>query len=544
MQRLAYLTLATALLVAAPARSATQGDAQAAVDRLLADIVAAEDALLDRLGDYRPFMETYLQTVDENATFSESVDDHYLIGKVHVTPVEVEWTALSASRAFFKERNSFFGDKFLTLIGKKALRPESFAGMIVPDPRGVSRDRYEFTFVRREFLGEVRTLVFNIHPVRGDNGFIGRIWVEDRSSHIVRFNGSHAAGRRGGKTLHFDSWRTEVEPGFWAPSYVYIQDGDAEGGLGARFKAQARLWNYSPSATTALDELTSILVESEWEVHEQDPAEHVTPLESRRRWRKEAQNNVLQRLERAGLLAPAGPVDKVLGQVVQNLIATNGLDLDVECRVLLTTPLETFSIGQAIVISRGLIDVLPDEAALAAALSDELAHIVLGHRMETLYGFSDYTVFEDIEILDRMRLRRSPEEIAAASVKAEELLESSPYADKLGAAGLFLKALRKHAPRLPNLIEGNLGNELALGSELQRLTGLTEGAPELEEENLDQIAALPLGSRIRLDPWTNAISLLPPQPAALRTSQDKLPFEVTPFMPHLERIRADAPTAP
>jgi hypothetical protein len=50
---------------------------------------------------------------------------------------------------------------------------------------------------------------------------------------------------------------------------------------------------------------------------------------------------------------------------------------------------ETFSLGRTIVISRGLIDVLPDEASLAMVLADELAHISLGHRTETMFAFSD-----------------------------------------------------------------------------------------------------------------------------------------------------------
>jgi predicted Zn-dependent protease len=148
------------------------------------------------------------------------------------------------------------------------------------------------------------------------------------------------------------------------------------------------------------------------------------------------------------LLAPAGEVDKVLDTVVQNLIVTNGIQLDIRCRVLLTTPLETFSIGQAIVISRGLLDVLPDEASLAMVLSAELAHIVLGHRTETMYAFSDQTMFADEEILERLRLSRTPEEMAAASRQAVEILARSPYREKLSNAGLFLKALAGRAPVL------------------------------------------------------------------------------------------------
>ena len=79
-------------------------------------------------------------------------------------------------------------------------------------------------------------------------------------------------------------------------------------------------------------------------------------------------------------MAADGEVDQILETVVNNLLVTNKLDgiRGVRCRVLLTTPLESFVIGRTIVLSRGLLDVLPDEATLAAVLAHELAHIVRG----------------------------------------------------------------------------------------------------------------------------------------------------------------------
>ena len=78
---------------------------------------------------------------------------------------------------------------------------------------------------------------------------------------------------------------------------------------------------------------------------------------------------IAARLEQGGFLAPRGPVDDVLDTVVNNLIDAANLNVTAQCRVLLTTPIETFSIGHTIVISRGLIDVLPDEASLALVLA-------------------------------------------------------------------------------------------------------------------------------------------------------------------------------
>jgi hypothetical protein len=231
-------------------------------------------------------------------------------------------------------------------------------------------------------------------------------------------------------------------------------------------------------------------------------------------------------------------VDDVLNTVINNLIATSNLGIEAKCRVLLTTPLETFSVGQTVVISRGLLDVLPDEASLATVLAAELAHIALGHRNDTHFSFYDRTMLPDEELLNRLQLVRPVEQIKAASEKTFAMLSQSPYKDKMGNAGLFLKALASKAPVYPNLIRANLGNQIASGEGLVRLQSLADGGPALDEQKLDQIAALPLGSHIHVDPWTSQISLLQAKPVSLLSARDKLPFEITPFMIPLSRVEA------
>ena len=87
-----------------------------------------------------------------------------------------------------------------------------------------------------------------------------------------------------------------------------------------------------------------------------------------------------------------------------------------------------------------------------------------------------------------------------AGKKAIEMLAASPYKDKLSGAVLFLKALNARAPRLPNLIQAILGNQLASGANLARMANIVTNAPQLNEQSLSQIAALPLGSRVKVDP--------------------------------------------
>jgi hypothetical protein len=260
-----------------------------------------------------------------------------------------------------------------------------------------------------------------------------------------------------------------------------------------------------------------------------------------RMWEKQAEENVVDRLQKIGLLAPPGDLDKILCTVVNNLLLTNNIDLggDVHCRVLLTAPLESFTIGHTIVVSRGLLDVLPDEASLAMVLSHELSHIVLGHRLDTTLAFDDKMFFPDEESFKRLEFRHSNAEEEAADNKALELLKNSPYKDKLGNAGLFLKALQQKAPDLPNLIRPHLGNSLAEGKSI-RMSTLLAAAPALDEKKLDQIAALPLGGRIKVDPWSDQVELSKAKAVALNSANEKMEFEITPFFPHLTRLSTGA----
>jgi hypothetical protein len=439
-------------------------------------------------------------------------------------------------------------DKMKQVYSVKYL-PEGFEQMLVVGGH-FDRTSYNFEYVRREFLGTVRCLVFDVTPKNGGRGsFKGRIWVEDQDDNIVRFNGTYGPSSMTKMYFHFDSWREYVGPNMWLPAYVYTEESDMDylaGRRHLRFKGQTRLWGYNVGKSNAQDELTALVVDSDQGVRDNvDEPDGMSPVGSLRAWERQAEDNVIQRLEKAGLIAPDGEVNKVLETVLTNLEVTNNLEIqpEVRARVLLTSPLESFTIGHTVVLSRGLVDVLPDEASLAMVLAHELAHIALGHRLDTKYAFSDRMLFDDPSSFQSVYLRRDEKEEVDADKKAAEFLKNSPYKDKLGNAGLFLEAIDQRAAVLQHLLLPHIGNTMIKGSQVQRMAALKQGAPKLEITKVDQIAALPLGGRVRVDPWSAKIELSKAKAVPLLSAREKMPFEVTPVYLYLSRRTAAPQTA-
>ncbi|MFZ2002441.1 MAG: M48 family metalloprotease [Candidatus Sulfotelmatobacter sp.] len=509
--------------------------APASFNEVMDRVIQKEHFFLAQMRHMRPMVETYLQDLktDTNGN-AKPVKDQYFLGRLDMSDGPEDTS--------FVGQPGFGGRMLNRLTGLYAMQflPLGFAQMVVLDT-DFQKKYYDFTFVRREFLGEVRCLVIDVQPRENapPGRFLGRIWVEDQDYNVVRFNGTYFPHPKNGYYLHFDSWRLNMRSGVWLPAYIYSEESDMKTSIGRplRFRAQTRLWGYDLKGLNKNAEFTQILVDSPQSVRDQsDAAADATPVVAQRMWERQAEDNAVERLQKIGLLAPSGEVDKILMTVVNNLLVTNNIDLqsDVRCRVLLTSPLESFTIGHTIVVSRGLLDVLPDEASLAMVLAHELSHIVLGHPFDTKLAFNDRLFFPDEDSFQRLDFKRRSSDEDAADAKALELLKNSPYKDKLGSAGLFLKALQQSAPELPNLIRPHLGNGMASNKSI-RMSVLLASAPELEPQRTDQIAALPLGGRIKLDPWTDQVELAKAKPVALASAREKMPFEITPFFPYLTR---------
>jgi hypothetical protein len=507
-----------------------------AIDR----IIAREHDEIATIRRYNPIVETYIQDMKPDKEMgSIPVRDHYFLGQANLSKGVVDNSMLAKKKGKLDALNplshvaGFFESSYV---------PEGFLQMIYLDTNGFDRQHYQFDYVGREFLGEVRCLMFDVQPLpkSGKGRFKGRIWAEDQAYTLVRFNGVYTpvAGLNG-FNLHFDSWRENVQPGLWLPAFVYSQESDLKDFLGNQihFKAQTRLWGYDLTGAGRQEEFSQLTIESPDAIQQQNAAPvDRSPIEAEREWQHQAEINVVDRLQRTGLLAPPNEVDKVLETVVNNIEVTNNLDIqpEIRCRVLLTATLESFSIGHTIVLSRGLIDVLPDEASLAAMLAQELGQIIVTKPTTDQWGFNDMTNVSTVEALSQFSFRDNPSDIEAANQKALQLLKNSPYKDRLGNAALFVKQLEIESKSLPALINPRLGNSVSLGF------SLSISSPSLQPDKVDQIAALPIGGRVKLDPWSDRVELLKTKPVALLSPREKMPFEVTPFMPYLTRYQKPA----
>lgn len=513
-----------------------------ALDQVLAKVASREKQEMATIQQRSPLVETYIQKVritESDGSWAPD-GDHYFIGRAEFSkgldlkPLPRPGDSPQRNLVASLIRLFDFGTEFL---------PKGFLQLIYPDADGLNTQDYNFDYVHREFLGEVRTLVFDVTPKKkaGKGRFLGRIWVEDQDFTIVRFNGSFSGHDYSNLKFHFDSWRVNAGPNLWLPAFIYSEEKTAAYPLtkGQTYKAQTRLWGYDIGKSRQEQELSQVLVESASPVVDQSQKDNdLSPVQEQLAWNEQAADNLVGKLEQSGLVAPKGEIDKILDTVVNNLEVTNNLDFEPEirCRVLMTSTIESFSIGHTIVLSRGLIDVLPDEASLAAMLAKEIGYILTTRRrVDTRFAFYDRLEFDEKKIFQHFDFERKPEEDGAATAKAADLLKNSPYKDQLGSAEIFMAELQQRAREIPNLISPRVGD-----AGLLRL----RVAPKTEEaESARHIVALPLGGRVKLDPWDDTLALLKPSPEGAVPDREKMPFEVTPFAIYLTRVGSENPKA-
>ncbi len=502
-----------------------------------------EKDTVKQIAKHTPVVQTYIQNMKPDPVqFQVPVSDQYFIGRVDFgkTFANEQYDTRATKRGLLQGSLGYISG--LSHAFELSYSATGFQDMMFIDPVGFDLQHYDVSFVRREFIGNVRTAVFDVKPKNkaGAGRFFGRIWVEDRDAHIVRINGTYTSNPNDEDThyYHFDSWRTNLQEGVWLPAVIYTEESDHSAAAHAKgFKAQTYFWGYSLKIPQSASDNASIEVENAQD--QSQNSQDVNPLQAQRLFVTQAENNVLDRLVQAGLLAPSSPYDKVLEQVTNNIVIGNNLQLpaDVHCRVMLTQPLEALAVGNTILLSKGLVDVLPTEESLAAVISFELAHIVLGHRIDTRYAFNDRLLFPDESAFQRIDMNHTAVDNESAAKRAVEFFNNSIYKDKAPNVGLFFAQVQNREKELTSLLTPRLGDSLIKPDGTPWLANLGKGQ-KLNIPDTNQKAALPLGSHLRTDAWDDKVlALNAPQPLILNPS-DKLPLEVTPVYLRLQYYQA------
>src|ERR1700689_2371435 len=170
---------APAQSTAAPDSTASQS--AASLGDVLDRVVQRKHLFLAQMRHMHPMVETYIQDLKADSNGDpQPIRDHYFLGRLDMTdgPEDTSFTGQPG-----------FGQRMLTkLTGVYSMHflPLGFAQMVVLDT-DFQKKYYNFTFVRREFLGEIRCLVVDAEPKEGARAgrFKGRAWGEEEDSNVV-----------------------------------------------------------------------------------------------------------------------------------------------------------------------------------------------------------------------------------------------------------------------------------------------------------------------------------------------------------------------
>ena len=551
-----------------PARKLTANQ-----NALIDKAIGREKEVVKTVRDRAPLVETYIQNMRPDPLLSQVPEsDQHFLGRVEFSKVigdnaykvnEDTSKGTSGNGSKFGFGRLKHSASYLTGLGNSLhlnFHESGFVQMLLMDSNSFDRQHYVFSFVRNDFLGNTPTAVFDVAPVptKGKlaltgtttGRFFGRIWVETRGGNVVRFNGDFAGTEETIREYyHFDSWRTNVQPNLWLPTSFYVEESDPKSvSRTLKFKAINHVWGYVLKVPPPESENTSMDVVGATDVSNE--AQDVSPLGAQRAWVQQAEDNVVERLFQAGLLDAPSDFDKTLEALAGNILAYNNITLSrpIRCRTLLTEPLESSAIGNTIVLSKSLLDttgiVTQDGAQqmgnLNAVLAFQLAHIILGHRLDTKYAFSDRLLFPTNSVFNRIPMHHTDADNTAAAKKAMELLSAKELEPGQQYFGLYLQQLQQRVKSLKALNEPMLGDGLVKSDNDPTfwMQALVSKAPKLDMKDLKQQAAMPLSSFLRFDPWTDQVITLHSAYEPLLTAADKMPFEVEPVYLKLSYYKA------
>ncbi|HEY4011075.1 MAG TPA: hypothetical protein VGM11_13055 [Acidobacteriaceae bacterium] len=504
--------------------------------------IAREAVVIKTLRQRAPIVETYIQNMRPDPVMGQIPDsDVHFLARVNFGKVindEGYVQDKQENHGFLRHSLSYL----TSLSGSLHLtyHESGFVQMLLVDSNSYNRQMYTFNFLRNDFLGTIPTVVFDVQPTKKSaiGRFAGRIWIDRNSGNIVRFNGSFSGGEKDVREYyHFDSWRTNVQDGLWLPTSVYIEESDPKSPQGTlKFKAINHIWGYSLKVPQSEADQTDLQVVGATDESQQSA--DISPLQAQRQWVEQAEDNVVDRLYTAGLIDAPSDFDKILEALANNILAYNNIPLDrpIKVRTLLTEPLESLSVGDTILLSKGLIDttaVPTSDGAqqmgnLNALLAFQVAHIVLGHHIDTKYAFSDRLMFPTESAFQKLPMHHTDADNEAAAKKAVELLSCKDLEGGEQYISLYLQQLQVREKGLKALTDPQIGDGLLRPDGTFWLQALVAKGPKLNNSDLKQQAAMPLSQFLRFDPWTDQVIKMNTAYEPLLSARDKLPFEITP----------------
>ena len=529
--------------------------------------IVREHAVIATVKDRDPLVETYVQNMRPDPVVTQyPASDRYFLDRVQFSKIIAdEEYQINPSTAYDKAKRSAVSalknplSYFAALRGdvQMTYQDSGFVQMVLVDSTSFDRNHYTFSFVQNQFLGNIPTAVFDVTPAAGKGGkghFFGRIWVETRSANIVRFNGRFTGSVQEHKEYyHFDSWRANVQPDLWLPTSFYVEESDSNSVTHTlRFKAVSHIWGYQLKVLPPDADSSATFLSVVGAIDVADTPD-LSPLGAQREWVQQAEDNAVERLFQAGIIDAPSDFDKTLEALASNILVYNNVTLSrpIHCRTMLTEPLESSAIGNTILLSKSLIDStavitqdgLQQAGNLNALLAFQLAHIILGHRLDTKFAFNDTLIFPTITVFNRISMHHSDADNAEAAKKAVQLLSATELVDGQQYFGLYLKQLQQQSKALMSLNAPMLGDALVKSDADPTfwMAPLMGKASKLDVNDIKQQAAMPLDSFLRFDPWSDQVVVMHSSYEPILSAPDKIPLEVAPI--YLKLRYFEAPTS-
>jgi len=459
IQLLKHSTSAFIISVSAAAFVLQIADAQVPADLTIESknieiqqrVFKGERDTIEQLKAYSPVFETYTQSLWPDTTDQIPLSDAQFVGRIDFYDF-ITSRDESAAMLFGTSKG---GLRVLNDNGQRwSLYVDGFLAMLFIDPTDFDADRYRLTPLGSSKLDGADCLLFDVAPIdtKAAGRFRGTIWVEPEGYRVVRIQGTFQAPRvnwrsrlnPAGSTVYlnfkFDSWRRKIAPNLWAPASVIVDDNipwramGKDGTTDIHDKSVTFVWGYSHIGSF------------QWQrdaVVARDPA---------------AEPQVIG-LVADGIVAPKGSVEASLDAIIAGISdASRPWISGVSCRVLLTTNVELFHIGNTILMSRGLLEMAPNNEVLTALLAHELAHIVNDGGKQLRFDY-EKTLFEHGRTLDfsGLGIKTSAQEEEKAAALTCDILADAQHGAANGKALAFIKQLATIAQQVPSLARARVG---------------------------------------------------------------------------------------